>query len=410
MATIRKRSGAYQFRTSLGYDSKGQQITKSTTWKPPKEMTAKQAEKEATHQAALFEERARNGELTDGNTRFSDYVDHWVKINSGRYAPKTIQRYKQLLERVVAALGHIKLCALKPHHLENFYMSLTENGANKHTGGGLSDRTIHHLHRVVSIVLGDAFRKGYTSKDASKMVTPPKPSKKAVAYLDELDVKRVVDALLLEPIKWVTAILLLLYTGIRRGELIGLKWSDIDLDNKIIYIRRTVQYLCGETPKQANIKIIHKTAKGCVIEKSPKNTSSERVVAIGDSEIAVLKSYRSWWLQQKLINGDRWIETDSLFIRENGGQMFPDTVNEFIKRFRNKNNLPQFTPHSLRHTNASLLISRGVDIQAVSSRLGHNNATTTCTIYAHEIKSANARAAEKINDILNVHIEENASF
>ena len=90
--------------------------------------------------------------------------------------------------------------------------------------------------------------------------------------------------------------------------------------------------------------------------------------------------------------------------------MFPDTVNEFIKRFRNKNNLPQFTPHSLRHTNASLLISRGVDIQAVSSRLGHNNAATTCTIYAREIKSANARAAEKINDILNVHIEQNVSF
>lgn len=220
---------------------------------------------------------------------------------------------------------------------------------------------------------------------------------KDIVYLDEQDAKNLCVALSTAPTKWKTALLLLLYTGMRRGELCGLEWSDIDFKNSTISIKRTIQYVVAPKYQHTDEKgILH---KGRLIEKEPKTKSSVRVIAVDNGVIFLLTDYRHWWTRQKLLNGDRWVDTNKLFIKENGGVMHPDSITDFCRKFARAYGLPFFTPHSLRHSNISLLISHGVDIKTVSTRAGHSNVTTTGNIYTHQIQSANARAAEKLGDI-----------
>lgn len=401
MAAIRKRGNTYQIRASLGYNLAGKQIIKTLSWSPAPGMTARQIEKELERQAVLFEDKCQSGLIVDGNARFAEYAATWLDINENNLSPSTYKRYGALLERINAAIGHIKLTELQAHHLQEFYKNLAENGINKRDGGKLSDKTILHHHRLISVILGEAYKQGYVLRDVSTLATPPKVKQKEVAFLDEHEALKLCDALLTAPIKWRTALLLLLYTGIRRGELVGLEWSDIDTKGGTISIRRTVQYVTGEKYSYTDDNgVAH---KGRLIEKEPKTKSSMRVIAVDSGVIDLLTEYKKWWSQQRLLCGDTWIETNKLFIKENGGIMHPDSVTDYTSKFIKRYNVPRFTPHSLRHTNVSLMIASGVDIKTVSSRAGHANISTTGNIYTHQIQSANARAAEKLGALFNFH-------
>ena len=404
MAMTRERNGSFEIKVSLGYDTRGRQIKKYMTWKPTPGMTEKQIQKELERQSILFEERCRSGLFTDGNIRFADFARQWLTINENNLAPATFIRYQSLLARINAAIGHIKLCKLQSQHLQEFYKNLAENGINKRNGKTLSTKTIVHHHRVIGVIMKEAYKQGYVLRNVATLATPPKVKQKEIAYLDEQDAIKLYNALSDAPIKWRTALLLLLYTGMRRGELVGLEWPDIDFEGKVMSIRRTVQY--AVSPKYEYTDADGVKHKGRIIEKEPKTKSSSRTIVVDDGVIDLLREYRKWWLQQKLFNGDRWIQTEKLFIAENGGVMHPDSVTDFVYKFTKRNNLPFFTPHSLRHTNISLMIAAGVDIKTVSCRAGHSNISTTGNIYAHQIQSANARAAEKIGNIFNYQLRE----
>ena len=398
MPTTRKRNDSYQIRVSLGYDIQGRQIIKTKSWKPSPGMTPKQIEKELERQAILFEDKCKSGLIIDGNIKFAQYAESWLSINENNLSPTTYRRYLALLERINTAIGHIKLGELRAHHLQELYKNLAEHGINKRTGKTLSNKTIQHHHRLISVILGEAYKQGFVLRDVSTLATPPKVKQKEVAYLDEGDVSKLIRALAQAPIKWKTALLLLLHTGLRRGELVGLEWPDIDFESSVITIRRTVQYVTGAKHEHVDEHgILH---KGQIIEKEPKTKSSARSINIDEGAARLLREYRLWWIEQRLLNGDRWIDTDKLFIKENGGIMHPDSITDFTKKFVKAHNLPRFSPHSLRHTNISLMIAAGVDIKTVSSRAGHANVTTTGNIYTHQIQSADAKAAEKIGNIL----------
>ncbi|NLB81532.1 MAG: tyrosine-type recombinase/integrase [Clostridiaceae bacterium] len=264
-------------------------------------------------------------------------------------------------------------------------------------GAGLSEKSILHHHRLISVILGSAYKQGYVFRNVSTLATPPKVKQKDVDFLDEKEALSLCEALRGAPIKWKTALLLLLYTGMRRGELVGLEWSDIDFKSNLIHIKRTVQYVVGTKYEYTDENgVFH---KGRLIEKEPKTKSSIRYISVDDGVMYLLNDYKKWWLEQKLLNGDRWVKTNKIFIKENGGVMHPDSITEYTKKFVKQNNLPHFTPHSLRHTNISIMIANGVDIKTVSARAGHSNITTTGNIYTHQIQSANAKAADKIGNI-----------
>jgi len=399
MAMTRERNGSFEIKVSLGYDMQGKQIKKYMTWKPSPGMTTKQTEKELARQVFLFEDRCRSGLITDGNIRFADFAEQWMDTHENNLAPSTFVRYRVLLGRINAAFGHVKLGKLQSRHLQEFYKNLAENGINKRSGKKLSDTTIVHHHRLIRVILGEAYKQGCVLRNVATLVTLPKMKQKDIVFLDEHNALKLCSILSSAPIKWKTALLLLLYTGMRRGELVGLEWSDIDFDENVIRIRRTAQYLV--LPKYEYTSGKGERHKGRIIEKEPKTKSGSRCLTVDDTVIGLLREYRKWWLEQKLSNGDRWVKTEKLFIREDGGVMFPDSITDFAVKLAKRHGLPAFTPHSLRHTNISLMIAAGVDLVTAAGRAGHAQVSTTANIYAHLIQSANARAAEKIGDILN---------
>ena len=457
MANITKRTGksgdvSYLIRVSCGYDASGRQIVKRTTWKPESGLTQKQIEKELNRFAVDFENKIMNGATAyDGSVKFAEYADIWLE--NAQIAPKTRERYVVLLRRVNMAIGHLKLQNLQAHHLEAFYKNLAENGVKtpgtyavsdkldkiiiekkikrkdlaalasvaentltvarrgehisiasaekiaaaldmpvrqlfklNEATSGLSDKTILHHHRLISAILGKAKKERIIPFNvAVEHTAAPKLTKKEAVYLDDIQAQKVVELLLNEEdIRVKTSILLSLYSGVRRGELCGLEWQDIDFDHHVIHIKRASQYQKG---------------KG-IVEVPTKNESSIRAIKMPEWIFDLLKQYKSWWSLQRIANGSCWQGSERLFIQSDGRPINPDTINFWLEKFIKENNLPHFTPHSLRHTFCTLQIMAGVNIRTLQSRTGHAQASTLVNIYSHAIKTADELAADALDDML----------
>lgn len=272
--------------------------------------------------------------------------------------------------------------------------------------GGLSSKTILHHHRLISTILTQAVRDRLIPLNVAdrSYMKAPKLEHVEATFLDDKQTRLVLSALDKEPIKWKTAIYLLVFSGMRRGELMGLEWGDIDFDNRVIHIKRTSQY----------------AQHYGIITKSPKNETSYRTIKLSETMFDLLREYQQYWLKLRSDMGDRWlnsieitlvdkskkiIHNDRLFIKEDSTPMNPDSLTKWTKKFVKRNNLPHFTPHSLRHTHATLLIAEGVNIPAVSHRLGHSNINTTNMIYLHHIQSADEIASDIIDRKLTTHID-----
>ena len=137
-----------------------------------------------------------------------------------------------------------------------------------------------------------------------------------------------------------------------------------------------------------------------MITKEPKTKSGIRQLSLGSSICELLKEYRKWQSTERLKLGDRWIHNDRLFTQWNGEPIHPDTITSWFAKFIKKNNFPYVTLHSLRHTNATLMIAEGTDVCTVSRRLGHANTATTLNVYAHALKSKDVEAANTLDIVL----------
>lgn len=186
-----------------------------------------------------------------------------------------------------------------------------------------------------------------------------------------------------EPVKYKTMIYLAVYSGSRLGEIAGLEWSDVDFKNNLLQVCRASQYLPG---------------KG-TFTKAPKNESSNRIITMPLLIMDLLKQYKVWQNEERLECGDKWKDSGRLFTKWNGEPIFPYTPTSWFKKFRDKHNLPDIKFHGLRHTNASLLIGQGVDVQTVAKRLGHTKPTTTTSIYSHFLRRPDKEAADKLQNL-----------
>ena len=253
--------------------------------------------------------------------------------------------------------------------------------------GKLADRTIKHHHGFIRAVLAAAKQARIIPHNvASEFMKPPKLPRKNVRYLDDDEARQFLAAIKAETDKRLkAAFVLFLFSGIRRGELCGLEWQDIDFQNQTITVSRASQYQEG---------------KG-VTEVTTKNKTSDRQIDVTAFVIAVLIEYRQWWRENKMNLGDQWQgEKERLFIQGNGKPISPDTINHWLRKFIKKNDLPYITPHGLRHTFSTLQITAGVDLRTLQERTGHSNASTLLDIYSHAIKSAQKNAALALDYVL----------
>ncbi|MBW7572467.1 tyrosine-type recombinase/integrase [Caproiciproducens faecalis] len=249
---------------------------------------------------------------------------------------------------------------------------------------GLSNKTIKHHHRLISAILNQAvFWQVIPSNPASR-VKPPKVARTEAKYLDEKQTAELLRLLEPESVPHQTMIKMFLYSGLRRGEMCGLEWKDIDFENHLITVRRSSQYVAG---------------KG-IYTKETKTETSDRTIKLPSQAFEVLKGYKIWQTEKRLKMGDRWEVSDRIFTQCDGKPIHPDSITGWFREFIAKTDLPQITIHSLRHTNITLLIAAGVPLRTVSYRAGHAQTSTTENIYAHAIKTADEMAADALDDIL----------
>ncbi len=452
MATISKRGNAYSIRVSCGYDITGKQIMRSMTWTPPEGMATRQVKKALERQAVLFEQQCRDRIAPTGEIKLADYITQWLKDYAEvKLKDTTVAGYRYFSERVIAALGHIRIEKITPHHLNAFYRNLMEEGVRDsdlyhcdnfkaitkaagvtakavaekahvrvetlyglnhgknvsgdtarkvaaaldctvssifqqvQTNPDLSNNTINHYHKFLSSVFRTAVKQGLISENPCARADPPAFEEYEPAYLQEPDLQTLIQALAKVEVKYRTAIYLMLDSGMRRGELLGLEWKDIHWDSCTVTIRRNSVYL---------------SERGTYTE-TPKTRKSVRTIKLPQETFDMLQQYRAWQSRQRLKLGDKWQEYDRLFTTWCGEPMNPSTLTGWFTDFARKIGLPEGTTlHSLRHTNASLMIATGTNIRTVSARLGHAQTSTTTDIYAHVIQSADAAASDAIASIV----------
>lgn len=391
MANIQERRDkegrliSYSIRVHRGRGQDGKQLKPWTaTFDVSPTWTEKSARKKAEAFAATFEKECREGLRTDSRQTFQPYCDYVLALKEQRGAKhSTIVRYRELTPRIYPAIGHIKLRELRADALNDLYTSLAKPGQNKRTGGGLSAKTIIEHHRLISTVLDQAEKEGLVPFNVAAKATLPKVTKKDVSYFQPEQVAAIRDALEREPIKWKTLVHLLLITGARRGELLGLKWDKVDFAGSRVYICNNVLY----TPERG------------IYEDTPKTASSIRFITLPLETMKLLRQYRTWQSSERLRLGAYYEDQGFLFAQDNGRPMHPDSVTDFLSKFSKRHSLPHVNPHAFRHTMASMLYFNGVDSVSISKRLGHAQVSTTANIYAHVMEEADQRNADILSDI-----------
>lgn len=247
----------------------------------------------------------------------------------------------------------------------------------------LSDRTILAYHRLISIVLAQAEKEMLVPYNAAAKATPPRAVKKPPNYFQPETVSEILNALETEPIKWQLITHLLLVTGCRRGEIMGLKWEKVDFKESRIKIDRA---------------LITSPSKG--VYESTTKTSDVRYLKLPAETMSLMRKHKNAQLRLQLANGDRWINTGYVFTQDNGEHMNPDSVTSWLYEFSRRHGLPHINPHAFRHTVASVLLANGTDIVTVAAQLGHASASTTENFYAHIIEENKAKASQCIADVL----------
>jgi integrase len=317
---------------------------------------------------------------------FTEFVERWFRdYGEKQLAPKTLYRYKEILNsRVLPAMGHLKVEQIRPTHLMEFYTNLQEDGIRADgKPGGLSEKTILQHHRIISSILSCAEQWQIIGSNPASRVKPPKVTKKHAACYNEEQTTLLMDALEKEGLNYKTIIILAVFTGLRRGELMGLEWSDIDFNKSTLEVRQASQYLPG---------------KG-TFTKAPKNESSVRLMALPASIMVLLKQYKVYQTEERLKAGDLWHGSDRLFTTWDGKAMHPDTISKWFPKFLKRHSLPPLPFHGLRHTAATMLINQGLPAKSISGRLGHAAIGTTYNIYGHYLKSADKEAADRLEQV-----------
>lgn len=244
MASIKQRGNSYLIRVSCGTDGFGLQRIESMTWKPDKGLTPLQVKKELNTVAVMFEEQVKNGLIANTKMKFSNFSEKWLNdyaINNVK--PNTLALYKLLLKRITPALGHLYLQKIQPLNIVDFYASLNADGLNKNTGGKLSKKTIRHHHTLLKTMLETAVKWGLITTNPCNKVTAPKLEGVEAGYLNPEQSRHLLNCLDNEPLMYRVMIQLILYSGMRRGEVAGLEWNDIDFTKNIVHIQRSSSYL-----------------------------------------------------------------------------------------------------------------------------------------------------------------------
>jgi integrase len=302
-------------------------------------------------------------------------VEEWLPaIRPPKMRPSTWLSYQKNVERhIVPALGRLPLQRLTPAQLAAFYRSLLEHG-RRDGRGGLAPKTIRNIHGALHAALKDAVRWGYVARNVAAAADLPKgmlpemhvwSPEQLRAFLDQVRNDRLYAA-------W----LLLATTGMRRGEVAGLRWVDVDLDAGRV------------SPRRPRVVVNYE-----VVVSEPKTAKGRRSLALDPATVAALREHRVRQLEERLAVGPRWQDSGLVFTWPDGRPLHPERFSRWFEQHARAAGLPKIRLHDVRHSYATAALAAGIPAKVVSERLGHANIAITMDIYSHVLPGLDAQAA-----------------
>jgi integrase len=284
-----------------------------------------------------------------------------------------------ITQHLKPTLGHIKISLLQSAHIQEYYVQKLSNG--KIDGGGLSATSVKHHHRLIFKVLKDAVKWQLLMRNVAEAVTPPKTKKVEMQIWDNEKVKTFLEES--KKSSYFPIYLTAIYTGMRRGEVLGLRWQDIDFQNNIIYVRQSLQ----------EVKKVGLTFK------EPKSGKS-RSITITSNITKELKKVYKQQLENKLLFGADYNDFDLVFAQKNGKPLQPTEMARNYRKMVEKSGLPYIRFHDLRHTHATLMLQQGIHPKVVSERLGHSTIGITMDTYTHVLPNMQKEAAHQFEQLI----------
>ena len=319
--------------------------------------------------------KIQNGMFNSGpQVLLSEYLAQWLIASKDSVRPKTHIQYRQIVEQHInPMLGQIKLSDLRPEMIQAAY--------NKKTAAGISARTVRLIHSVLRSALNQALRMGLIYRNPATIVYQPKLKETEMKVLDENQVR---SLLITAKGHRLEALFKLEVTsGLREGEILGLKWSDLDWENHQLKVQRQLQRVPGVG----------------LIFSEPKSAAGRRMIMLGSETLASLKAHSSRQYAERVFSGDKWQENDMIFPSSIGTPLEPRNLFREFKDLLRKANLPDIRFHDLRHTFATLALSQGVSVKVVQEMLGHSDASMTLKVYSHTTPGMQREAAKKMDEI-----------
>lgn len=332
----------------------------------------------------LLAEWEKRLSLTNSGVLFSDFLKEWLEHHRTRIQDSTYQEYRKIIHRTICpyfAEKRITLFDLKPQHIQDFYAFRMK----EHDTGA---KTIHRYHANIHKALAYAVKMGRISANPADMVELPKAKEHQADFYTAEELKLVIQkakGTQIEPV-----VLLAAWFGLRRGEIIGLRWSSINFDARILSITGTVKDKGESGSKIQNM----------YYSNAAKTKSSIRSFPLNDEMIAYLKNLKAQQDQRKAQKGYNYSWDDFVCVRDNGDLIPLEYVSRAFPKLCEDCGLRKLKLHELRHTNISLLLSEGASMKEVQEWAGHANYSVTANTYAHIQANSKSRLTESISSLL----------
>lgn len=373
--TVTKKGKAYYVVLDLERDDNGKRQQKWISVRKelnlPKQATKRQAEELLIK---LLKDLQDGTYFEPAEITLKDYLTKWLEdYCKPNLKQTTFDSYESFIRlHIVPTIGKVKLKDLRPAQVQKLYNQKMNE---------LSSRSVRYIHSILSRAIKQAVKWEYIHRNIIEATSPPALKQKEKQPWDTNQVKTFLEAAKAE--RLYPLFMLAIMTGMRRGEILGLKWDDINFTNGTISIKRSLV----------------KTDSGPIIQ-DVKTEKSKRAVSISEVVLQILKEHRITQAQELLAlglkNKEGWV-----FTRQGDSQPpYPDSVTAALKKIISKNNLPLISFHDLRHTHATMLLTQGVNPKIVQERLGHSKISVTMDVYSHVMPGMQRKAADELEENL----------
>jgi len=324
---------------------------------------------------ALLRAHEERRPIPDQRAKVGPFLRRWLdEVARPTLRASTYDSYDDILKgHLIPGLGHVALAKLTPADIQTLL--------NRKLASGLSPRRVQYIHAVLRRALVTAERWGMVTRNVAKLVDPPRVPKHEITPLTPEQAKRLIETSAGDRHRalWITA----LGTGLRQGEVLGLRWEDMDLDTGRLRVRHTL----------ANVG-------GTLTLLEPKTDRSRRFVMLPESVVTALRAHRTRQRMEHLVAGSRWVDSGHVFTTTIGTPLHAATVTRAFQAALERAGLPRSRFHDLRHAAATFLLAQGMTLEDVKQLLGHSSITLTSNTYGHVLEQRQRQVAAAMDAVL----------